>query len=737
MRCLPRLVFFVTVLHGLPVFYPAQTPGKKPPATKSVAEIAALIRPSLVKITQSGREGIDGIGSGFVIREDGLVATNKHVIGEARNIEVETSDGAKHKVTEVFSSDVHLDLAILRVAKKGLKPLVLGDSDKIEQGDPIVAMGNPEGLAFSVVEGVVSAMRDIEDIPMIQVAVPIERGNSGGPLLDRQGRVLGVLTLKAQRTENLGFSMPVNQLKRLLEKPNPVPMERWLTIGVLDPKMWKPLLGAQWTQHAGVVRSEIMGAGFGGRTLCIWEPDKKLPSAFEASVSVKLEEESGAAGLMFCSDGLDKHYGFYPTAGKVRLTRFDGASVFSWTVLQELATDAYRPGDWNQLRVRVDAGKIQCFVNGRSVIEVEDTGLRGGHAGLCRFRAPAAEFKSFRIGSDLAEKPIAPEQARRIRETLDLYLTDNETRKKAIEKLLTDPAAVKRLVAEQRRTFEQNAIALRKLEQDIHRRSVTRDLVKELGKPERNIDVVRCALLVSKHDNPEIDIEQYRRSFSNMVDELRSDPDIILDTQSAVRRLSKYLFEENGFHGSRHDRNSKSNSYFNEVLEDREGLPITLSIVFVELAARLGVKDVFGVPVPGHFMVGYRPKAGMPTRLLDVFEGGKEYMPDEPLPDELVSPANARDIIMHVVRSLHGTLHDDSADFVEEHTASCLPYLDLILAIDPDAGGERISRARVREISGDREGAREDIGWLIEHPPENLPEEALMGLQRLYESLGG
>ncbi|MDZ4288073.1 MAG: trypsin-like peptidase domain-containing protein, partial [Prosthecobacter sp.] len=238
--------------------------------TKSVEAIAAEIRPSVVKVMQVGRDGVDGLGAGFVVSADGLIATNLHVIGEARRLEIETGDGQKYEVVEVTATDAHWDLALLRVAKKGLKPLKLANSDAVVQGQPIVAMGNPEGLAFSVVDGVVSAFPDVvNDIPMIRVAVPIEKGNSGGPLLNRKGEVIGLLTLKSARTENLGFAMPVNELKHLIAKPNPVPMDRWLTIGVLNPKVWKPLLGARWTQHAGIIKAATTGTGFGGRSLCL------------------------------------------------------------------------------------------------------------------------------------------------------------------------------------------------------------------------------------------------------------------------------------------------------------------------------------------------------------------------------------------------------------------------------------------------------------------------------------
>ncbi len=705
---------------------------------KTTAQLAAAIRPSIVKVIQTGRLGMDGLGAGFIVREDGLIATNKHVIGEARRLQVETSDGKLHEVTEVTASDAHLDLALLRIAQKGLRPLPLGDSDAIEQGDPVVAMGNPEGLEFSVVEGVVSGVRDIEEVPMIQVAVPIERGNSGGPLLDRQGRVIGLLTLKSIVKENLGYAMPSNQLKTLIEKPNPVPMSRWLTIGVLDRKFWKPLFGAEWTQHAGVIKSAMMGGGFGGRTLCLAVAEQP-PEKFDAAVTVRLEDEEGAAGLVFCSDGKERHYGFYPTAGKLRLTRFEGPDVFSWTVLSEIETDAYRPGDWNSIRVRVDESRIRCFVNGRQVIEQEDTAFRGGLAGLCKFRAPSAEFRNFRVGADLAEKPIAIDLAANIRQTLGDFLSKSAPKHQAIDKLLGDPSAGRRLIIEQRKEFEQKAAALRELERDLHRQAIGRELVKQLGKPEGQVDLLRCALLVSKHDNPEIDVEQYHRSFRRMVDELAGDSQIKKGAGQAVRRLSRYLFEENGFHGSRHDYESQSNSYINEVLDDREGLPITLSVVYVELAKKLGVKGVFGVPVPSHFMVGYKENGDGELRLIDVFNGGKElkaedladlYGDGQLPPDELLQPALPREIVIRMIRNLLSNVADRKDD-----AGDCMPYLNLILSIDPAASMERLQRAELRGATGDKAGAREDIGWLLEHPPEGVPAEALEGLNRLYRRL--
>jgi S1-C subfamily serine protease/regulator of sirC expression with transglutaminase-like and TPR domain len=631
------------------------------PKPQTTADLAESIAPSLVKITQMGREGADGIGSGFIVSADGLIATNLHVIGEARRLQVEMHDGKTHAVTSIHATDAHRDLALLKIDAKNLKPLPLGDSQKVRQGESVVAMGAPEGLAFSIVQGVLSATREIDGNDMLQIAIPIEKGNSGGPLLDMRGKVLGILTLKHIKTDNLGFAMPVNALKDLIEKPNPVPMSRWLTIGVLNPKLWKLHLGSQWTQHAGVIRADLPGDGFGGRALCL--STQKVPEeTFELAATVNLDDESGAAGLAFCSDGGDRHYGFYPSGGKLRLTRFDGPDVYSWTILADVPSEAYKAGEWNTLRVRVEPEKITCFVNGKKVIETEDTGLRGGKAGLCKFRTTVADFRGFRIGADLTEKPLDEQLASTFRSEIESNLAEASTRDQTLDKLLEDPAAARRVISEQRKKLEEEAAKLRELERELHRRAMTKEILAELEKPEPEINLLRSTLLLSRYDNPEIDVASYLNVFKAMIADLKNDPEILNGTIPAVKRLNRYLFEENGFHGSRGDYESRSNSYMNEVLDDREGLPITLSILYVELAAKLGIQGVFGVPLPGKFMVGYRDGPEGELQLVDVFERGKELTVEQAalelakrdrlLEADTLEPANKRQQFNYLVQQL-------------------------------------------------------------------------------------
>src|SRR6185503_14624048 len=101
---------------------------------------------------------------------------------------------------------------------KNLQPLPLGDSQKLKIGQAIAALGHPQGLEHSVVAGVLSGKRDVEGIPMLQIAMPIEQGNTGGPVLDMQGRVVGIVSMKSLITANLGFAVPVSALKNILEK---------------------------------------------------------------------------------------------------------------------------------------------------------------------------------------------------------------------------------------------------------------------------------------------------------------------------------------------------------------------------------------------------------------------------------------------------------------------------------------------------------------------------------------
>jgi serine protease Do len=258
---MPRILYALTFLS---LVLPCQAADEK-----TVEQLAEQVRKSVVVVTTPGRDNKrGGLGTGFVVGE-GLIATNFHVIGEGRAIGIETADGKKYEATAVHAFDRAMDLALLKVETKGLPVLSLADSDKLKDGQALVAVGNPQGLKHSVVSGVLSGKREIDGRPLLQLAMPVEQGNSGGPVVDKEGRVVGVITMKSAVTENLGFAVSVNRLKPLLAKPNTVAMTAWKTIGNLDPDHWRPMLGADWRQRAGRILVGEPGTGFGGRSYCL------------------------------------------------------------------------------------------------------------------------------------------------------------------------------------------------------------------------------------------------------------------------------------------------------------------------------------------------------------------------------------------------------------------------------------------------------------------------------------
>ncbi|HEX8631093.1 MAG TPA: trypsin-like peptidase domain-containing protein [Catenuloplanes sp.] len=208
------------------------TSPEKQRAPESQAGVAQRVLPSVVTVRVAASGG-GAVGSGFVATGDGYVITNDHVVqGGSGPATVSFNDGTSAPAT-IIGHDAESDIAVIKVDRAGLVPVEFGDSDKIAVGDPVLAFGSPLALANTVTAGIVSALDrtiqagepggQVRYYAAIQTDAAVNQGNSGGPLVDGAGRVIGVnsviksLAADEQAAGNIGlaFAIPVNQAKRV------------------------------------------------------------------------------------------------------------------------------------------------------------------------------------------------------------------------------------------------------------------------------------------------------------------------------------------------------------------------------------------------------------------------------------------------------------------------------------------------------------------------------------------
>jgi S1-C subfamily serine protease len=198
-------------------------------STGSLPDIISKAMPSIVSVKTVTTVGPFGQpaqaqGSGVVIRRDGIILTNAHVIENASQITVTTSDGNQSFQADLVGSDPEHDIAILQVPADDLTPITLGSSDQLQLGDKVVALGFPLGLGTTATQGIVSGLDrtvQVSDGPfdakqltgLLQTDAAINPGNSGGALLDSDGHLVGINTAAASASsaENVGFAVAIDR----------------------------------------------------------------------------------------------------------------------------------------------------------------------------------------------------------------------------------------------------------------------------------------------------------------------------------------------------------------------------------------------------------------------------------------------------------------------------------------------------------------------------------------------
>ena len=298
----------------------------------TVAEIYKRVSGAVVEITVSSAGG-QAQGSGFVYDDEGHVITNHHVVEGADTVSVKFSDGSTHDGT-VLGSDPSTDLAVIDVDAPAslLEPLHLADSDELEVGDGAIAIGSPFGLEQTVTAGIVSALHrqitapdDFAIDDVIQTDAAINHGNSGGPLLDFEGRVIGVnsqIESDSGGNVGIGFAVPSNTVEEIASQ----------------------LISGGKVEHA------YLGVGIESIPAAAAEELELQEGA--AVVRVSPGTPAADAGLRASSDSRVVDGQVYPTGGDV-ITEVDGERVRDADELRQ-AIDAHRPGDTVELTVLRD-----------------------------------------------------------------------------------------------------------------------------------------------------------------------------------------------------------------------------------------------------------------------------------------------------------------------------------------------------------------------------------------------
>jgi S1-C subfamily serine protease len=308
----------------------------------SVQDIYTRSAPGVVQITATSvsedafgtGQQAQALGSGFVIDKAGHIITNYHVVEGAEEVSVNFSSGRDQVPAKVIGSDPSTDIAVLKVdmPAEALTPIPLGDSDSVQVGDPVVAIGNPFGLDRTVTAGIVSAVQREITAPngfpidhVIQTDAAINHGNSGGALLDLAGRVIGItsqIRSDAGGSEGVGFAIPSNLVRTTADQ----------------------IIATGHALHAYL--------GIGTATISAAAASQLGEAAGVAVTQVHAGGPAQGAGLRQASGERAVAGDVYPTGGDV-ITAVDGKRVTTTADLQS-AIAAHKPGD--PVTLTVDGG---------------------------------------------------------------------------------------------------------------------------------------------------------------------------------------------------------------------------------------------------------------------------------------------------------------------------------------------------------------------------------------------
>ncbi|MDD5432426.1 MAG: trypsin-like peptidase domain-containing protein [Candidatus Omnitrophica bacterium] len=194
----------------------------------SPRDIFESISPAVVYITNKTLAGEEYLGSGFVVDPKGIVVTNFHVTKLSKEINVKFKNGKSYPVTGIIYYDARFDICIFKIEADDLPTILLGNSDSAYIGDKIYVIGNPLGLEYTFSDGLLSGVREYNKLKYLQFSAPISPGNSGGPLINSKGEVLGIVTFLMQGGQNLNFALAINTIKPLITTTSKMSIQQFV-----------------------------------------------------------------------------------------------------------------------------------------------------------------------------------------------------------------------------------------------------------------------------------------------------------------------------------------------------------------------------------------------------------------------------------------------------------------------------------------------------------------------------
>ncbi len=308
-----------------------------------------------------------------------------------------------------------------------------------------------------------------------------------------------------------------------------------------------------------------------------------------------------------------------------------------------------------------------------------------------------------------------------------------ETRPTDLEPLTTKADASVALLNRRADELVARADQLRRTANDVRVHGIAKQLGDLVHNGDGDFDLLRGALLLGKLDEPDIDVEAYLAQVDQMSVEIKEAFPEDADDSTRLSKLNEYMFDQNGFHGSRNaEYYHRANSYMNRVIDDREGIPVTLSVLYMELGLRAGL-DIQGVGLPGHFVVKHI-RSDNDEQLVDVFERGTLLSRDDAtalvrlhanrqLVDDDLKASPKRDILVRMIRNLGG-LAEAKTD-----GEALLRYLEALVAIDPESAEYRQQRAGLRAYGNRFAAAITDLDWLLERDPPGIDIDRIHGMR--------